>query len=161
MVEVITHENPQAAIGNNYPLWNILGSGAALGVLFWGLNAWMSYYVVDQILCRSNSTLAACSNSSALATGIATVVVAIIGTGLMVRLRIFQPLVVAIAAGLVLFELGVWTSGLSWGEALLWSILLYVLSYLLFTWIARYRRVIVVLLVTTLIVGVIKILLTN
>ncbi len=161
MVQLTTHEDPQAILRDNYPLWEIIGSAVVLGVGFWALNAWFGHYVIDQLLCRTPNTLTACSDATAVATGIAAVIVAVAGTGLMVRLRIYQPLLVAIAAALILFDLGSWTSGLAWGEALGWSVLLYVLTYLLFTWLVRYKRFGIILLSSALIVALIRLILTN
>lgn len=160
MAKVITHDTAPRTVSSLYPVWSIVLGGAALGVLWWGLTAFFGYFIVDQLLCRAASTLASCSDSSNLAGMIATVVIALVGLGIMIRLRIFQPLIVVVAAAIALWDLAAWTHGLAWGEIVAWSALLYSLVYVLFTWLTRYRRTVPVLLMVTLSIAIIRIVLT-
>lgn len=159
MAHVTTHDNPTDPIAENYPLAEVLVLGAILGLLFWGISFLVNYYIVDQILCRSSNTLSACLNSTTLSGSITTILVGAIGILLMIRLRITQPIVVAVGSAVVLWTLNDWTAGLSWFEVALWTILLYVISYVLFTWITRYKKVLPVMAISLVIVIVIRLIL--
>lgn len=150
MVEVIREESPSQRVAFAYPAWGIAVCGVTLGVLWWCLMAFFGHFIVDQSLCRSTSTLASCSTSYNLSGGMATIAIALIGLGLMVRLHIFRPILVVTAAAIVLWGLASWTHGLGTWETIAWSALLYGVTYMLFTWIARYRRTIPVLLMMVL-----------
>jgi hypothetical protein len=159
MAQLYAQDSPTQTLSTNYPVRYIIAIGATLGILFWGLNAWVNYYVVEQLLCRSSATLTACSNSVALSGSIATIIVGVIGVLLLVRARIRQPLVVATASAILLWTLATWTDGLAWYEVVIYSIGLYILSYGLFSWITRYRSTPPALLATLLAIGIIRIIL--
>lgn len=58
----------------------------------------------------------------------------------MVRLRLAQPLIIAVVSAATLWGLADWTDGLSASEIVIWSMLLYVLAYALYSWVARYTK---------------------
>jgi hypothetical protein len=156
MATVITQDSPTQPIVPSYPVGYIVATGVTLGVLFWGLNAWVSYYVVDQLLCQSSNTLSACLNSTSLSSALSAIVVGVIGIVLLVRLRIRQPILVAIASAIVLWTLGNWTDGLGWGEVMIYTVVLYTLTYGLFTWITRYKNVLPVFVIIILSIAIIR-----
>lgn len=159
MAQLYVSESPTQPLTLNYPIRYIVATGVALGILFWGLNAWVNYYVVEQILCRSSATLTACSDSTALSGSIATIIVAVIGVFLLVRVRVRQPLIVAVASAIILWTLSSWIDGLAWYEAALYSVGLYILTYGLFSWITRYKSLPPVLLAVLIAIGIIRVIL--
>lgn len=159
MAYVIAEDNPTNKIAPSFPIVTIASIGAGLGLLFWGVCALVNYFVVDQLLCRSTNTLSACLDSTTLSGSISTIIIAVIGVAILVKFRIQQPLIVAVASGVVLWTLADWTDGLGWIEVALWSLVLYMVTYLLFTWIARYRKVIPVAIFSLVAVVIIRILL--
>jgi len=142
MARVLTQDSPIEPILASYPIGSIAAIGATLGIVFWGLSAWVNYYIVDQVLCRSSTTLSACINATNLSGSIATIIVGIIGVGLLIRFRFQHPLIIAIASAAVLWSLADWTAGLSWIETAILTIAMYVLTYGLFAWLSRYKQLI-------------------
>ena len=122
------------------PWWarvRIVFTGASLGLLWWVLTALLRFYVVEPIACRDLSTATACVDSMGVAGSIATVLIALLGVFVLIRTLQPRPIIISVAAAIVLWTLGSYVSGLAWYEALLWGVLLYALTYVLFGLVAR------------------------
>jgi hypothetical protein len=141
MAKIIKWDTEPQTISASYSLWRTALVGVVLGVVYWGLTAFIGRFV----------------DSTNISGDIATILIATIGIIVMLRLRIAQPLIIAVATGAALWGLARWTSGLAWGEVAAWSALLYGLAYILFSWIARYARIVPVLIIIVLIVIVLRI----
>lgn len=128
-------------VGSIYSFWRIALIGAALGAIYWGLTALLSNYV----------------NSTSISGDISTIVIAVLGIIVMMRLNMAQPLAIAVASGSALWGLSLWTSGLVVGEIIAWSVLLYTLAYAIFSWVARYTHVVPVLICIALVVVSVRI----
>jgi hypothetical protein len=89
------------------------------------------------LACRNLSSATTCVNGLGVAGDIATVLVAILGVFVLIRTLQPRPIIIAVAAAIVLWSLGYYVTGLAWYEALLWAILLYAATYALFGLIAR------------------------
>lgn len=125
---------------------------AVLGVLFVGLTYLLNDHIIDPLLCQSSRELPICADTYSAAGNIAAVLVGIIGTLALVFIKASRPLLVAVAAVAVLWGLADLTRGLGWSEAVIWSALLYVLCYNVFSWIARCDRLFLVLALSLIIV---------
>jgi hypothetical protein len=133
----------------------IIGIGAAVGLAYWVLTILLGRYIVEPLACRDVATAAACVDSTGLAGKIASVIMATISLLTMIRVSLFRPLLIVIAAAVLLWDLSVWTTGLFWVEALAWSVLLYALSYALFGWIARrFSLIFAIIIAAVLAVGI-------
>jgi len=141
MAKIIKWDTESQTIGTSYSFWRIALFGALLGVIYWGLTVLINRFI-DSISISGN---------------IASILVATLGIILMLRFRMAQPLIVAVAAGASLWGLSQWTNGLGWIEIIAWSALLYGLVYTLFSWIARYARVVPVLIAIILIIIILRI----
>jgi len=159
MAKVIIDETQPQVVSMSYSWWRMALIGAALGIVFWTLAFIVSHFIVDPLFCRSSVNALVCSNSVGLAGNIASILVAVVGLVILVRLRVLRPLIVVIATAVVSWGLASWTEGLAWGEIAFWSALLYGLSYVLFSWISRYSRTVPVLISVALIVIVARIVL--
>jgi hypothetical protein len=135
----------------SFSLWQIILTGIAVGVLYFLLTYLIGHYVIESLYCGSNVNVENCSNSTNIAGNIATILSGTVGLGVMIGLRVLRPIIVAVATAVLLWGLSAWTAGLSWGEALLWSALLYALSYVLFAWICRYNRTMPIIIVAIII----------
>ena len=153
MARLIVPDSDTTVVVSEYNWWQIALLGAAIGVLQWGMSLLLGGFVVDQILCRSNTIIASCAQSAVVAGDIATIIVAVIGLIVLVRMRVLRPLVVVVASAVLLWSLPVMSAGLVWGEVVFWSALLYGLAYSLFAWFCRYVRTIPVLLATTAVIA--------
>jgi len=98
--------------------------GVLLGLLFWVLSVSIKGWV----------------GTENTAGDIAAILVATVGTLMMVKLSMIRPLVVAIATAVSLWGLVGWTSGLGWGEVIFWDAILYALAYVLFSWLVRNKQ---------------------
>lgn len=159
MAKVIVDETQLQAVSLSYSWWRMALVGAALGIIYWTLAFIVSHFIVDPLFCRSSVNALACSDSVGLSGNIASILVATIGLVVLVGLKVSRPLIVAVAAAIVLWGLAGWTDGLAWGEIAFWSALLFSLSYVLFSWVSRYSRTIPVLISVALVVIVARILL--
>lgn len=141
----IVESNVQSQTFNSaYSVWRIVVTGAVLGVLYWGLTLLVGMFI----------------DSIAIAGNIATILTATIGLIAMVSMRMTRPLIVTLASAVALWGLAQLTDGLVWSEVIAWNILLYAISYTLFSWIARYARVAPVLIVIMTIVALVRIAIT-
>lgn len=158
MAQIII-EDPEA-MSRSLVLWGrTIALGVVVGLISWLLTGLISHYVVEPIVCGQGINAAACSDATALAGKIATVLVATLAIAVMVRMSVARPIIVAIATAALLWNLADWTLGLFWLEAIAWSVLLYALCFALFAWITRYATLWVTLIGSLLIVLVIRILL--
>ena len=94
-------------------------------------------YIIEPIACRDLSNAAVCTDSFGVAGNIVTVIVALLGTFALIRNLQPRPIVIAVAAAVVLWGLGQYLTGLAWYEAILWAIALYAATYVLFGMVAR------------------------
>lgn len=136
MAKVIIEGDETNPVFEPYSIWRICLVGAALGAIFWFLTA-----IIIQVI-----------ESVSVAGDVAAILTATLGVVVMLRLRMAQPLIIALATCLSLWGLAGWTSGLAVFEVIAFSVLLYCLCYVLFSWIARYSQVVPVLSVIALVI---------
>lgn len=141
MAKIISSEIDSRPISQLNSAWQIVIIGAVLGILYCGLTAYLSRFV----------------GLANAADNIATIIVAAIGTILMLNFRMVRPLLVAVASAVSLWGLSKLTDGLGWAEVIIWSALLYTLAYFIFSWVTRYKKIIPVLLITAFIIIIVRI----
>ena len=133
--------------------------GLVVGALAWGL-AWLfTNYVFEPLLCRDGS--AKCQSSDGYAAVSAQLVAAITGLIVLVRQLVFRPLLVVLAATIALWGSLVLVAALPWYAALITTALLYGLAYGLFMLLARLRSFALTVIVMTVIVVVVRLVLTS
>ena len=125
MAKIISSSTDLHAPGVVYSVWKIALIGAALGAIFWGLTSFLVKFL-----------------SLAAAGDVATILILVAGVGLMIVLKMPQPLITALASSAALWGLATWSDGLGWAEVLAWSVGLYCLAYVLFSWAARYVKIV-------------------
>lgn len=160
MAKVIVDDMHQTVVNSAYSWWRLALIGAVIGGLFWSLTWLVVHFIINPLFCSADVNALACSNSVGLSGNIANVLVATIGIGILVKFRIMRPLVIVVAAAAVLWGLAGWTDGFTWGEIVFWNVLLYSLTYLLFSWISRYNRSLPVLIAVLFVVMAARIVLT-
>ena len=113
--------------------------GAGLGIASWLLTMLVRQIIFVPLFCGdpSNSMCVGATGGAGVIVLIAMGIAGLLG---LVRLGVYRPLLVALAAAVTLWGMSVWLGGLYWFEALAWSILLYALSYVVFTWLVRPRN---------------------
>lgn len=148
----------QQVIANSWTTWiQTIIIGAVTGLIFWLLTIIIARYVVDPLVCGKMFDAMLCTDSTPLSGHIAAILAAVIGLVTMVRTAVARPIIMAVAAAALLWNLAIWTNGLFWLEAVAWSIILYTLVYALFAWIARYASLLATIILSLLIVLVIRI----
>ena len=144
------------------PWWdrvNVPIIGAGLGLVWWVLTSILRNYVVEPLACRDLASAGACLDSFGLAGTIAAILVAILGTAILVKAAQPRPVVIAVATAALLWSLGAYMNGLVWFETLIWAVVLYALSYTVFSFVARLRTLLAVLIVSAVVVVAIRLLL--
>ena len=157
MAKVIVEKEQTVVVQTWQPWVRVIVIGLAVGFVAWVLTSLLARYVIEPLTCRDVANAAMCLNAVPVAGNVAAIIAALLGTLVLVRMGIARPIVLAVATAALLWDVAAWTAGLHWFETILWTILLYALSYLLFAWIARYARLWVVLVVSLLIVVIIRI----
>lgn len=120
MAKVVSRSTDSTQTSSLYSVWQIALVGAALGVMFWGMC----------VVFRNFLPLESAGN-------IAMVIVAIMAIVLMIFLKISQPLIIALATSVSLWGLASWSDGLTWAQIVAWNVILYGLSFALFSWVSR------------------------
>jgi len=141
VAEIIDSKIESQPVSKSYHIWRIALVGAILGVLYWLITE-ISLNFLDSIR---------------VAGGVASIMVATIGIIIMLNLFTARPLLISLAGTVSLWGLAQLTSGLQWFEIISWNIIIYGLAYLLFSWVARYKRILPVLVVVIFFVVIIRI----
>jgi len=156
MAQVIITD--QQAVAESYAMWvRTIILGAVTGLIFWLLTIIVARYVIDPLACGRAFNAALCVDSTPLAGNIAAILAAVVGVIAMVRIGAARPIVIAVATAALLWDLGAWTDGLFWLEAVAWSVILYAAVFALFAWITRYANLLITIILSVLIVLIIRI----
>lgn len=127
--------------------------GAILGLIAWGVSALVANYVIDPLFCKAEGgNFSVCSQGGLLASNVASLLVGGLAVVALLRLGIFRPLLISLAAIITLWGIGPWMGALPWYESLTWTILLYAAAFLAFSWLARIRIFWIALLATIIVV---------
>lgn len=160
MARVIQTEQQQQVIVE--PWWvkiKIVYIGLGIGLAWWVVASLLKSYVVEPIACQNLNMASSCVDSFGVAGSIAAILVAVLGAYVLVRALQPRPIVIAAATAVLLWDLGVFMSGLSWWETLLWALFFYTLTYTLFSLVARVRTVVASLVLAAVVVIVIRLML--
>lgn len=123
--------------------------GAVLGVAAWLLAAVIRHVIFEPLFC-GDAANSMCVGASSNAGILALIVVSVAGLMGLIRLGAYRPLLIVIAAAVSLWGLAGWVNGLFWLEAILWSALLFALTYVVFLWLARIRPFVIAVIVIVL-----------
>ena len=131
-------------------LIQIAFSGAIVGLAVWLLTLFIGQVILIPLFC-GDSASAACTGSTDIAGTFATIIAGIVGLIGLVRFGAFRPLLIVIAAAISLWGLSGWVNGM-FIIGLIWSVLLYALTYVAFAWFARIRPFVPALILVILVV---------
>jgi hypothetical protein len=116
----------------------VFALGAAVGLVVWGLTAFFDTYVLRAVLCQGSQTMK-CGGSTQYAEAAASIIGAGAGLYFLVRFEVFRPLLVVLATIIGLWGTVESVGLLPWYGAIMATVLLYALAYILFSWLARLR----------------------
>ncbi len=136
---------------NGRKLLLIIATGAVAGLALWGLSVILDTYIYKTILCRADAAVQ-CASSTQYATITAAILAAAVGLFGLVRLHVYRPLLIVIATFVSLWGLVGMVSSMAWYIAGLAIILLYGLSFGVFSWIARIRHFVIAIIVVIILV---------
>lgn len=159
MATVYTEEKPSPFVAmNRRQFVQVLLTGLIIGVVAWGLSLMFDAYVYQAILCREGGTK--CSDSLQYAQVTASLIGAMAGLFAVVRLQVFRPLLVVVAATVALWSVLALAAPLSLLLAAVAVAALYALAYALFSWIVRIRSFILALVVIVVVIVAIRLVIT-
>lgn len=136
MASIVEEIDSRASESARYSVLIVGAIGVLLGLVFWGLTILLSKFMVEPLFCQA--TVSSCLAATGVAGDISTIIVATIGIVIMVALKMARPLIVTVSTAVSLWGLAMLTSEFGWIEAALWSAWLYMLAYIVFSWVARY-----------------------
>jgi hypothetical protein len=132
----------------------IIFLGAIIGALVMGLQVLLKDFFVEPVLCQSIDAFSMCANGGSIAMNAATVIIAVIGTIGLVRMSVYRPLLITMAAAASLWGANSWLGGMTWYEMLAWLIVLYAVAYGVYAWVLRiYNFPVAFALVIALVIG--------
>lgn len=132
-------------------LFRVMITGAVIGGLTWGLAMLLDMYIFKGMACRGNESMQ-CVASLQYANISASILGGGIGLFLLARFQVFRSLLIVIAATASLWGVIVMLQPQGWQVMLPASILLTMVAYGLFAWIARLRSFILALVITAVLV---------
>lgn len=143
----------------NYELLTIAGVGAAVGLIVSGAAYALDRYVFQALMCQGEA--AGCEEAPTYAMIVAMVIGALLGLVALVQARVYRPLLVVLAATLGLWGFDKLTADISWYWGLLVAVVLFSLSYVLFSWVARVRAFMVAIILSGVVVVAMQLILNN
>lgn len=158
MAKILETNVESRKITYKYSVLKILVISIIMGTIYL-LLAWLAKeFIINPLACNNMRDAAMCLDSSGVAGNIAVIVTATLSIVVMLRLRIQRPLIIAVASAAILWDLARWTNNLMLWEIILWSLVFYALTYVLFSWISRYLNSVPVVIISTVIVVIARIL---
>ena len=133
----------------------VIGIGLFVGILSLGLAWILGRFVVDPLLCRSWA-LDSCVDSSVIAFNIASVLGAVFGASVLIRIRVYRAVLITLSTLVSFWGLIDLTDGLHWLEVCAWVASLTGVSYLLFFHISRVRSIFVAVIMAIAVILVIR-----
>lgn len=112
--------------------------GAVTGAVVWLLTLLIRQVVFVPLFCGDPMS-SGCTGASGTASIIAGIIGAVIGLMGLVRISVYRPLLIVLAAMVALWGFGSWLSDNPWYQAMTWSVILYALTYAAFAWLVRPR----------------------
>lgn len=149
-------EGVEPAVTMSYrQLWMIGLIGAGVGLAAWLLGMLLDMAVFRFIFCRT-AGIGGCTDSSTYANAAGLLIATGLGVWALVRIQVFRPLLVGLAAALTLWGVLTVLEQRSWVVAMFVSVMLFALVYLAYGWMMRLRS-----LILAVIIGVVLLVLTR
>lgn len=153
-------ERPASTVAmSNRDLVGILVLGGISGLIIWGLGVLLNRYVFDMVLCQRGIG-GQCAHVLDYSAGAAVVIGSILALVGLIWLRVYRPLLVVLAAAISLWGIAQLAMGMTWYWGVLVAIILYLLAYGLYAWVARVRLFWVALAATIVLVVAVRLALT-
>lgn len=112
--------------------------GAVTGAVVWLLTLLIRQIIFVPLFCGDPNS-GGCVGSAFTAGIFAGLIGAVLGLMGLVRMSVFRPLLIVLAALIALWGLGGWLSAVQWYQGLAWSVVLYAIVFTAFAWLVRPR----------------------
>lgn len=122
---------------------NVFLCGAIIGVVTYILFMLFDRYVYQLLLCGDSRAALSCDASAPLANGTAIILGSMLGLILMVRERVYRPILAIIGVTITVWGMFFVLASLPWIVLLLAAALVFGISYVLYTWVAQPTNLIV------------------
>jgi hypothetical protein len=118
-------------------IFKIFISGLLVGVLTYLLYVVLERFVFDPVLCRESVALARCETKDEFASGVALLLGSMLGLVLLVRELVYRPILALL--GVIISVWGIFSllAVLPWFIALAVTIIVFGVSYVLFSWLVQ------------------------
>lgn len=114
--------------------------GFVAGLISAGGAIALNQFVFSAVLCRPG--MGGCDQAPVYAVIVSIIVSSIVGVILLAQMRIYRPLLIVIATGFALWSTLGWFLTMPWYLSLITGGVLFAISYSLFSWILRFRSLI-------------------
>jgi hypothetical protein len=136
-------------------LVSVIVTGLVAGLLVTGLAYVLDHFVFSAVLCRVQAP-ANCNDAPGYAMTVAIIIASIAALAVLVRQRVYRPLLVVLAAAISLWGIQRLTDSLPlYGEILVIGVF-FGLAYGLFSWVSRIRSFIFAVIVAVVLVVAIR-----
>lgn len=139
MAKVIEAIDPHAAWATMsvHTLSRIFLYGLLVGLISFALYVGLDRFVFEPVLCRESVALARCESKAQFAAGTAIVFGSFLGLFLLVRERVYRPILAILGVGIALWGIFAVVGVLPVILAAAASALLFALAYVLFSWLVQ------------------------
>jgi hypothetical protein len=139
VAKVIEASDPHAAWATMSvrTVTNIFLYGLLVGVVTFALYLLLERYVFEPILCRESASLARCDSREPIASGAAILLTSMLGLVLLVRERVYRPILAIIGVAISLWGVFALVAGLPIVLAAIVSVILFAVAYVLFSWLVQ------------------------
>lgn len=139
MAKVIEASDPHAAWATMSvrTITNIFLYGLLVGVVTFAAYLLLERFVFEPILCRESAALARCGSKEAIASGTSIVLTSMLGLILLVRERVYRPILAIIGVAASLWGVFALVASLPVVLAAVVSVILFGVAYVLFSWLVQ------------------------
>ena len=139
MARVIEAIDPHAAWATMSvkTLTRIFLYGLIVGVVSFMLYVGFDRLIFEPVLCRESAALARCESKGQFAAGAAIIIGSLLGLFLLVRERVYRPILAILGVGVGLWGIYALLGALPVVLAAIASTLVFALAYVLFSWLVQ------------------------
>lgn len=145
MAKVIEANNPHTAweTMSMRTVATIFLYGVGVGVITYIAYMLLERFVFDPILCRESVALVRCENASSISAGMAIVIGSFVGLALLVRERVYRPILAILGVSVSLWGIFALLASLPFLISVIVCALLFATAYVVFSWLVQPTSLIV------------------
>lgn len=139
MAKIIEATDPHAAwtTMDIKKVLNVFVYGLIIGVVTYALFLLLERFVFEPVLCRDSAALARCESREDFASGVAIILASMGGLTLLVRERVYRPILAIIGVAIALWNIFSLVAALPLLLSIATVAILFGLAYLLFSWLVQ------------------------